>query len=201
MSRTGHDDLCACWRCVALLLGRWLDELGARTATGFWTWFITITFGTAACPWIRGYRRLGSKPSPEFASSFFNFFIAYLEEASGGRVDFAAAHQLGSANGRLHLRELVSAERLSAETSRDVEAWLAKRAGFSRVLPYERGAAYYLARYVGRRTRDCEWDVRVVDQEMKQVHAPAKWGEVIVAPYRRLYRWQASAALFGYAYG
>ncbi len=180
-SRSGHEKSCGCWRCVARLFGWWLDELGGRTISGRWDIFVTITFAMAACPWIRGFPVVGWKPNPEYASGLFKHFVSYLEGIADGRVDFAVADQLGAVNGRLHLHGLISAQGTDGKRIAEVQGWLTRRAGFNRVLPYRRGAAFYLSRFVGREIKDSEWDIRLGDEEMRRVREPARWGEVIVA--------------------
>jgi hypothetical protein len=47
------------------------------------------------------------------------------------------------------------------QSRKRLERWLCVNAGYSRVLPVERGAAYYLARFGTGALRDAEWKVKV----------------------------------------
>jgi hypothetical protein len=62
-----------------------------------------------------------------------------------------------------------------------MEAWLTTHAGYSRVLPFEKGAAFYISRFMGRGSSQCEWDVSVGEQKLAQVREPEIWGNVVVA--------------------
>jgi hypothetical protein len=181
MNEPDHPETCTCWRCTARLYGAWLDELGHRTASGSWNFFATITFSTPTYPWTRGFPTTRSRPSSDFAHHFFRYFVGHFEAMLEEPLDYAVADQLGNVNGRLHLHALLAGKSLEHSQRRHVESWLAKNAGYSRVLPFERGAAYYLGRYIGRDSVDCEWDVRVGEQVMNRVREPRRWGDVVVA--------------------
>src|SRR5262245_45165910 len=44
--RNSHQDGCSCKACYAQVMGKWIDELGTRTASGEWQIFGTITYAT-----------------------------------------------------------------------------------------------------------------------------------------------------------
>jgi len=181
LHRHHHRDGCNCWRCMAQRYGCWFDELGRRTASRRWVFFGTISFSTSEFPWRRGFPINTSRPSPEFAHNFFAYFIAHFESILGGRVDYAVADQLGSATGRLHMHALLAGASLDENLRQPMEAWLKSHAGTSRILPFERGAAFYISRFIGRASTRCEWDVRVGEQKLAQVREPERWGNEIVA--------------------
>jgi len=81
-------------------------------------------------------------------------------------VDFAVCDQYGTVGGRFHLHALLGGQGLETYPRKKIEAWLGQRAGFSRVLPFEHGAAYYVGRYLGEHIRDTNFDVRVGEQRM-----------------------------------
>jgi hypothetical protein len=180
-NRNQHRDDCSCWRCTAQLYGRWFDELGLRTLSGRWMSFTTISFATSDFPWQRGFPMGISRPNAEFAHNFFSHFIAHFEDVSDGRIDYAVADQLGCVTGRLHMHALLAGRSLDERLRQSMEAWLTSRAGYSRVLPFEKGAAFYISRFIGRGASHCEWDVRVGEQKLAQVRESEKRGTVLVA--------------------
>jgi hypothetical protein len=142
-----HDSGCKCYRCIAEALGSWLQILGLRTQAETWVVFATITYRTLAYPWNRGFPGTGDgKPSPEFAHHVFADLIQYLEQVLGERIDYVVADQLGSLNGRFHQHALLSGKGLADYPRPKIAGWLNRRAGFARVLPFEKPAAYYLSR-------------------------------------------------------
>jgi hypothetical protein len=172
---------CTCWRCTAQLFGEWLDQLGSLTPLQRWAFFLTITFSTPDYPWRKGFPMMMSKPHPDFAHDFFRFFVSHFEAVLEERIDYVVADQFGGHEGRFHQHALLAGESLDDGMRRPLECFLHRYAGYCRALPFERGAAFYLSRFIGRSVRDCEWDVRIGNQEMAQVREPAKWGNVVVA--------------------
>jgi hypothetical protein len=180
--KLAHERNCTCAGCLALAWGRWLDQLGQRTSCGVWDIFATLTFRTQNLPWTRGFPNSASgRPSPEFAHTFFQLFVSHLESEMGGRIDYSVCDQYGAVNGRFHQHALLSGQGLETYPRKQIEAWLGQRAGFARVLPFQRGAAYYIGRYLGKHVREANWDVRVGEQRMAHVSKPEVWGNVVVA--------------------
>ncbi len=179
--RTQHCPCCTCWRCTAQLFGSWLDEVGLLTASHCWILFLTITFSTPSYPWRRGFPITQSRPHPEFAHNSFRYFISHFETVLGERLDFAVADQFGSRGGRFHQHALLAGKNLREDMQQPIQTFLTQHVGFCRVLPFERGAAFYLSRFIGRSTRECEWDIRVGDREMARLREPERVGNVVVA--------------------
>jgi len=175
-----HHEFCRCWQCTTNLLGEWFDELGRRTASGGWDYFVTISYRTNSCPWKKGFPVQHWKPSAEFAANFFKFFIKHFEKQLGEPLDFAVADQYGKLNGRLHQHCLLAGRSLNKAMRPAMQSWLTDKAGFSKVLPFEEGAAFYISRYIGRSAPECEWDISVGEQEMKRVSKPEVWGQEVV---------------------
>src|SRR5207253_10021205 len=73
------------------------------------------------------------------------------------RIDYVVADQLGSINGRFHQHAILAAMGLDRYPRKAIWAWLKERAGWSRVLSFEQGAAYYISRYIGRDANRCDW--------------------------------------------
>jgi len=162
---TGHTNGCSCWRCFAAQLGQWIDALGAQTLSGRWQVFATITYATRSYPWCRGFPTLAGRPKADFAHHLFDRFIAHLAGELGARVDYVVADQLGSINGRFHQHAILSAPGLNAYSRTELWRWLKERAGWSRILPFEHGAAYYISRYIGKDANRCEWFPQVGEQQ------------------------------------
>ena len=131
-----------------------------------WILFLTLTFRTMAYPWKRGFPGSGSgKPSPEFAHHVFAALIMYLEREIGEAIDFVVADQLGSLNGRFHQHALLAGKGLDEYPRHKIAGWLNRRAGFARVLPFQKPAAYYLARYIGSGITETEWGLRIGEEK------------------------------------
>lgn len=159
---SNHGLGCRCWQCLAQVLGIWLDELGQRTKAGAWQIFLTITYASVVYPWARGFPGSGGGiPSSEFGHHCFDDLVSHLEAQLGARVDYIMADQYGSVNGRFHQHALLAAIGLDRYPRPELERCLRKRVGWSRALPFQHGAAYYLARYIGRNLESAEWTVRV----------------------------------------
>ena len=177
-----HEKFCNCWKCTARLLGEWLDELGARTVSGHWDSFLTISYKMEDCPWMRGFPVKRWKPSTEYAGNFFNRFIRNFEDSLDERLDYCVANQYGNVNGRLHQHALLAGRGLDETLRTKMQLWLSTNAGSSRVLPFEAGASQYLSRFVGRSLPETEWDIRVGEQKMERVAKPERWGcDVVVS--------------------
>jgi hypothetical protein len=156
-----HGDSCRCHKCMAATMGTWIDGLGGKTSTGRWQAFCTATFRTPTYPWQRGFPMGGSyKPNPHFVHRTFEGLIFSIEDELHAPVDYVVADQLGALNGRLHQHFILAAPGLDEYPRQKIWNHLFERAGFNRILPFERGAAYYIGRYIGRAISDCEWDFR-----------------------------------------
>jgi hypothetical protein len=128
--------------------------------------FITITFRPPSdVGRNRTSRSVTVMPTPDFARRLFMKFVAHLEHELGSHVAFAVADQLGKGGGRFHQHALVAGAGLRTYPRREIEMWLRRRAGFSRVLPFRKGAAFYLARYIGRDAENADWDLRIKPEE------------------------------------
>lgn len=159
--KSSHDSFCHCRRCLSSAWGRWLDDLGSRTSRGNWDWFVTISHRTETYHWLRGFPIKGSKPSPEYGHHFFQFFVAHLERELSSRVEFVVADQFGSINGRYHQHGLMAADGLEEYPRSEIECWLRRRAGFSRVLPFQHGAAFYIGKFLGVAVLEADWSIHV----------------------------------------
>src|SRR6185437_563952 len=60
---------------------------------------------------------------------------------------------------------VLAASGLDAYPRTEIWKWLKARAGWSRILPFEQGAAYYISRYIGRDANHCDWFPRVGEEE------------------------------------
>jgi hypothetical protein len=183
-----HKVSCVCWRCIARVHGDWLDKLGELTKSGEWQNFATITYATHWYPWARGFPTSGTgKPNAEFASHFFAFFISHVEAQLGTRLDYVVADQYGRMRGRFHQHCLLAGEGLDDYPRRELEEWLRRRAGYSRILPFEHGAAYYVSRYIGRGIQHANWDLRIGNQK-EDGNEISKCGGLVVATSAELPR-------------
>jgi hypothetical protein len=179
MKRIGHTETCSCTRCFAHVQGAWFDELGRQTEAGRWMKFVTISYRTPSQPWHKGFPMSGAwRPSPEFGNHLFDRFVGQLEAWLGERVDYVVMDQYGQVNGRFHQHALLAGIGLDRYPRREMESWLCKNVGYSRVLPFERGAAYYLARFAGRDLHRAEWRVRLGNEDVR-VDLPPRRGVVV----------------------
>ena len=157
-----HEVNCRCVKCYADTLGGWIDELGRKTPAGTWQVFGTLTYATRNYPWQRGFPMTGSgRPHPDFAHNLFADFVLHLETELGQPIDYVVADQFGSLGGRFHQHCLLAAPGLAAHSRTAIWEWFQSRAGWSRILPFEQGAAFYISRYIGRDANKCEWSFRV----------------------------------------
>jgi len=90
----------------------------------------------------------------------------HLEGEIGSRVDYVVADQLGDQFGRLHQHALLAGQGLAEYPRTQIWSWLQERAGWSRVLPFQQGAAYYISRYIGRDINRCEWNLRIGESRL-----------------------------------
>jgi hypothetical protein len=172
-----HEEGCSCWKCQADHLGRWIDALGSETGPGRWQVFATITYSTKSYPWCRGFPVLPGRPKADFAHHLFDRFVSHLESELCSRVDYVVADQLGSINGRFHQHAILAAPGLDTYPRTEIWRWLKERAGWSRILPFERGAAFYISRYIGRDANRCDWYPRV-GEEQPSMQKQAEIGRV-----------------------
>ena len=101
--------------------------------------------------------------------------VAFVEAELRTRVDYVVAEQIGI-SGRRHSHWLLSAHGLQ-DLRKTLQVWLFHRAGYCRVLPFARGAAYYISRYFAH--GDHRWDIRIGDS--KQSSATVTVGKIDVA--------------------
>src|SRR5215472_896572 len=175
-----HGKGCICSQCLSLHMGRYIDSLSSQTEPRRWDVFATITYRTSIYPWCRGFPTGGSgRPKAEFAHHLFDRLIVYLEAELRSRVDYVVADQFGERFGRLHQHAVLAAQGLSHYPRKHFWEWLKEHAGFSRVLPFEQGAAFYIARYIGRDMNRCEWNLRIGDRQLCDLDVSAIGGVVV----------------------
>jgi hypothetical protein len=98
----------------------------------------------------------------------------------GSGVDYILCDQTGRRGGRFHQHALLAAVGLDEYPRLELEKWLRRKAGWSRALPFERGAAYYLGRYIGRNLDMAEWDLRIGAEKVSAKNdGPIPGGSVI----------------------
>ena len=165
MSEQVHPEGCQCWKCYADQMGRWIDGLGEKTVPARWQVFATITYSTKSYPWCRGFPILAGRPKADFAHHLFDRLVALLESELHSRVDYVVADQLGAINGRFHQHAILAALGLDKYPRTRIWQWLKDRAGWSRILPFEQGAAFYISRYIARDAHRCEWFPRVGEEQ------------------------------------
>ena len=139
-----------------------MEKLGGETKVGAWQVFLTITYCSVVYPWARGFPGSGcGMPSAAFGRHCFQDFVLHLEARTGERLDYIVGDQFGQLHGRFHQHALLSAKGLDKYPRSELESWLRRRAGWSRALPFQHGAAHYLARYIGRHLESADWAVRI----------------------------------------
>jgi hypothetical protein len=123
----------------------------------YWDWFVTLTF---------------REPEPSFrAYTLFRRFTRDLERAAGLRVAWFMVFEHGARTGRLHIHALMLNVAHLARL-KWMEEWN-KRAGYARILPFDRGkgAAFYCAKYVTKSSS--EWEIFGLPTAAQQVLALA----------------------------
>lgn len=176
--RRKHQAACSCWLCFADRMGAFIDSVGRKTAAGRWVYFVTLTFSTKSFPWAKRFPIEQPQPSPEFVHNFFRQMVRWLEGQLHDRVEYFTADQFGEVGGRLHQHFGLSSPSLTDYEWRPFQAFLWDKAGFNRILPWEKDASYYIGRYIGRDANRCEWDFRVGEA---MVRPPAPVGRQVVA--------------------
>jgi hypothetical protein len=162
-------------------MGAFVDALGSKTQAGQWLWFLTLTFRTPHFPWMDGFPIEQPRPNTDFVEHFFSRMIRWIESEVHCSVDFFVAHQFGEQNGRLHLHCGLSWPNLFEYRWKDLQAMLWKNAGFNRILPWEKDAAYYIARDIGRDAHHARWQWNVGTSE-PSVRLLRPIGRVVVTP-------------------
>lgn len=122
-----------------------------------WDWFVTLTF---------------RDPQPSFrAYRLFCRFSRDLQRAAGLRVAWFMVFEHGARTGRLHIHALMLNVGHLARL-KWMEEWN-KRAGYARILPFNRGkgAAFYCAKYVTKSSS--EWEIVGLPTAVQQVLALA----------------------------
>jgi hypothetical protein len=167
--RRKHKASCSCYLCFSDRMGELIDNLGRLTTAGGWLWFVTVTFRTPSFPWIRGFPIEQPQPSPDFVHHFFDWMIRWIEREVHHRVEFFRADQYGEIGGRIHLHCGLSWPGLFEYRWKHLQKMLCEKAGWNKILPWEKDAGYYLGRYIGRDAHRANWDWRVGNQS-----APAR---------------------------
>ena len=125
---------------IVTALGEWLSAYP-------WEAWCTLTF------------RAGEF-SHEAATRAVNRWLEWIRKEGSPDVAYFVAHELGNVGGRLHLHGLLG--NLTAYTSRKAlwDRWF-KQYGRAQVLPYdpERGAAYYVSKYVTKELAHWDFDL------------------------------------------
>jgi hypothetical protein len=137
---------------VNAVFGNWLADLGH---TWKWDWFATFSFSDHAV-------------TPDGAHYFFRRYLGWIEN-EGLAVPFAfRADEYGPQNGRFHIHALIGnvshlthycGNRLQPGQWGKKCCWLHRwPCGIARILPYEpeKGAEYYLTKYVTKKLGDYE---------------------------------------------
>jgi hypothetical protein len=181
LRRKKHRAACKCWLCFSDRMGKFIDQMGQRTAARRWLWFLTLTFRTPNYPWIRGFPVEQPQPCPDFVHHFFDWIVIWIERQVHCRVEYFVVDQFGETGGRLHLHCGLSWPGLFEYRWKDLQSMLWKGAGFNRILPWEQDAGYYIGRYIGRETETCHWDFRVGHG---QVSAPIQVGRQVIVHSR-----------------
>lgn len=177
-----HRPGCSCHKCFAKVMGSWIDDLGGRTRPGQFQVFGTTTFRTPTYPWQRGFPTGGGgRPSPDYAHHVFDRMVSHLERELDSALDYIVADQYGALGGRFHQHWILAATGLDTYPRTEIWKWLKQRAGWSRVVPFERGAAYYISRYIGRDAQVCDWNLRIGPELSVQPLLPHVPGKLVVA--------------------
>lgn len=161
LRRRKHYAHCRCYLCFSDRMGEFVDSLGASTEAGRWLWFLTLTFRTPHFPYRRGFPVEQPLPNADFVEHFFDRMLRWIAQQVHHSVEFFVAHQFGEVGGRIHLHCGLSWPGLFEYRWKDLQTMLWKDAGFNRILPWERGAAYYIARYIGRDADRANWNWNV----------------------------------------
>jgi hypothetical protein len=121
------------------------------------------------------------RPTADFANHTFAFFTSQVETRLGARLDYVVADQYGRVNGRFHQHALLAGVGLERYPRREMAEWLRSHAGYSRIVPFEHGAAYYISRYIGRDIQHANWDLRIGEQKPAGNETSKHAGVVVVA--------------------
>jgi len=165
----------------ASVMGTWIDELGNKTSAGGWQVFGTITYATKNYPWQRKFPIRGTgRPNPEFAHNLFKRLVDHLESDLSAPLEYVVADQYGDQNGRFHQHCILSAKGLEKYSRTAIWKWLKVRAGWSRILPFEKGAAFYISRYIGRDANKSEWSFNIGEMKSPLCVTKPKVGNVVI---------------------
>ena len=123
-----------------------------------------------------------SRPTSDYAHKLFGELVAFLERDLREIVDYVVVDEFGSLAGRFHQHWLLAAKGLDAYPTRTIRKWLFTRAGYSRVLPFKRGAAYYIGQFVRYGLARVEWDFRIgIRTQLSHTLAPTGKRDVAVS--------------------
>jgi hypothetical protein len=198
LRRRNHRAQCHCWLCFADRMGCFIDDLAKKTRAGRWQLFLTLTYRTNTFPWARGFPMAQPQPNSDFVRNFIGFMIRHLETELADRVEYFQAEQFGSVGGRLRQHVGLSSPGLEqaalqleqnvAANKRDLpialkpfQAFLWDKAGFNRILPWEKDAGHYVGRYIGRKAQHCDWDWKVGESRPSASVPVVPIGRVVVA--------------------
>ena len=122
---------------------------------------------------------MAGRPKADFAHHLFARLVVHLESELRARVDYVVADQLGSINGRFHQHAILAGHDLDKYPRTEIWRWLKERAGWSRILPFRQGAAFYISRYIGRDANRCDWFPRIGEDQAAAQSSP-EIGKVII---------------------
>jgi hypothetical protein len=158
LRRKKHGAACSCSLCYSDRMAEFIDDLGRSTAAGQWKWFITVTFRTPSFPWMRGFPIEQPEPSADFVHHFLDWMIRWIAREVHHRVEYFVADQYGEIGGRIHLHCGLSWPGLFEYRWKSLQKMLSDKAGWNKILPWERDAGYYIGRYIGRDAHRAHWD-------------------------------------------
>lgn len=138
------------------------------------------------------------QPHSEFVRNFIGFMVRRLEAEISDRVEHFQAEQFGSVGGRIHqhiglsspalerpaielAQNLASKQRNLPYALKSFQAFLWDKAGFNRILPWEKDAGHYVGRYIGRTALNCEWGWEVGEGKSPAPISERPVGRVVVA--------------------
>lgn len=183
-----HSSTCRCWRCFALTMGDFINDLGKKTICGEWSLFLTLSYRTPTYPWAKHFPRR-SEPHPDFVHHFADHMIRWLKQELNATVEYFCADQCGELGGRLHqhfgiaspalLRlkaDLITLQKTGSkalpEELKSFQRMLWNRAGFNRILPWIHPASHYIGRYIGRDAARCYWEWNLKAESSQAHHYP-----------------------------
>ena len=104
--------------------------------------------------------------------------ISWIEREVHAPVEFFTVDQFGEVGGRLHRHCGLSWPGLFEYRWKPLQAMLWERSGYSRILRWQKDAAYYIGRYIGRDAQRSHWDFRAGPEH---VRPPVVVGRQVIA--------------------